>query len=262
MTIPKLAYSSSSPFSFEYVFTLIVGTILLTLLVIFSIYFIWVYKTSQTKLHLEKERIKQELLRVENEVREHTLASVSRELHDNYGQMASLIKINLNLVSNQLSKSDQQLIDNSKDLLHRLVDEISSLSSSLKGDNVSKLGWIKMVAMDFDRLNKLGIKQFKLYDKDPLFVHEKSHEVLLYRIIQELVHNTLKYANAKEVTLTLYSVNDRFILNYRDNGIGFDKNLILLGAGLKNIKARCEMIGAHFQLSSSPNNGVDVIIEI
>jgi signal transduction histidine kinase len=235
--------------SIEYLIPVIGGTTLFGLLLAFIIYFILIYRKTQVKLDFEKERLKSELLRVENEVKEQTLTNVSRELHDNFGQIASLIKINLSMVSKLESSSDQQKITESTELIKQLIGDIKSLSASLNGERISKLGWLKTIAEDIKRINSIGTMQIE-YNSDFASTLTRDKEVILYRIIQELFNNSLKYAQAEKAELNIYTKNNTTTISYTDNGIGFDVNKVVLGSGLINIKERCKMINAELKMTS------------
>ncbi|PCJ29909.1 MAG: hypothetical protein COA99_19015 [Moraxellaceae bacterium] len=243
--------------------TIVTGTLLFGLLTVFIIYFILLYRKSQTKLHFERERRKQELLRAEVEIKEQTLVNVSREIHDNLGQAAALVKINLNLVSKNLSESDQQKIDESKDLLKKLIGDMRSLSESLNGDNIRRKGFIAMIQADVDRVNKLEYIQVNFDHPEGKIPLEADQLVILYRMIQELFTNTLKYAKADKIILSIEQNNQELLLNYADNGIGFNyQSALNKGSGLTNIKDRCEIIGAKLYFDSKINKGVKVKITL
>lgn len=243
--------------------TIITGTLLFGLLTIFIIYFILLYRKSQTKLHFERELKKQELLRAEVEIKEQTLVNVSREIHDNLGQAAALVKINLNLVSKELSQADQQKIDESRDLLKKLIGDMRSLSESLNGDNIRRKGFIAMIQADVDRVNKLEYIQVEFDHPKEKISLETDQLIILYRMIQELFTNTLKYAKADRITLRIQQNDLELLLDYSDNGIGFDyQSALNKGSGLTNIKDRCDIINAKLYFESELNKGVNAKITL
>jgi hypothetical protein len=98
----------------------------------------------------------------------------------------------------------------------------------------------------------------------------KKQEIAIYRILQEALNNTLKYAEATLVNIGIKFQNvDYLAVNYHDNGKGFyiDNNLAnfgmqTLGNGLLNMRERAEMIGASFSLSSKPDEGMTINVLI
>lgn len=247
--------------STEYLIPVISGTILFALLVTFIIYFILLYRKTQYKLDWERERMKQELLRVENEVKEQTLINVSRELHDNFGQVASLIKINLNMISKDLKPGDLQKVSESLLLIRQLIGDIKALSASLSGEKIRKLGWLIALSEDVRRINAIGAMQIEFTEGEHISLpHEK--EVILYRIIQELFNNSLKHAKASQAHLSIESNEGQVFVRYADNGIGFNEDQVVYGSGLTNINERCKMIEAKVELQSQKGEGTRISITL
>jgi signal transduction histidine kinase len=84
----------------------------------------------------------------------------------------------------------------------------------------------------------------------------------LYRVTQELVNNTLKYAKASHVSLDLVKRDGQVILMYEDDGIGFDATSIKKGYGLNNIETRVQSLGGNVEFDAMPGAGSRTIIEI
>lgn len=243
--------------------TIITGTLLFGLLTVFIIYFILLYRKSQTKLYYERERRKRELLQAEVEIKEQTLVNVSREIHDNLGQAAALVKINLNLVSDQLSEADQAKLDESKELMKKLIGDMRSLSQSLNGDNIRRKGFIAMLQTDVERISKTGYVEVNFAHPQENILLDVDQLIILYRMLQELFTNTLKYAKATNIELKIDQNEKELIVNFSDNGIGFDYEKALnKGSGLTNIKDRCEIIDAKLYFESELNEGVKVQITL
>lgn len=243
--------------------TIITGTLLFGLLTVFIIYFILLYRKSQTKLHFERERRKRELLQAEVEIKEQTLVNVSREIHDNLGQAAALVKINLNLISQNIPEADREKINESTELMKKLIGDMRSLSQSLNGDNIRRKGFIATLQSDVDRINKTGYVDVQFEHSPERVSLEADQLIILYRIIQELFTNTLKYAKATTVHLSITEKESLLTVHYTDDGIGFDYQAALnKGSGLSNIKDRCAIIGAKLYFESQLNEGVTVKITL
>lgn len=91
----------------------------------------------------------------------------------------------------------------------------------------------------------------KLNLKSELILHNKEDYILVYRMIQEIIQNILKHAEANEIQIFM----DEKLLEIKDNGRGFDIKSASLGTGIKNIKARASLIGADLEIKSSQNKG-------
>jgi two-component system NarL family sensor kinase len=213
------------------------------LLAVFIIYFLLLYRKKQRDFEKEREAFNKALLQTEIEIREQTLTNISRELHDNIGQIASLIKINLNLLSSDLSEADKLKVADSKELSKQLIKDVRALSVSLKSENLQRFGLIKMLEKDIERYQAAGDLdiQFSYPTNFPNLTADV--EVILYRMSQEIFNNILKHANASSVILSIKSVDSVTTFQFKDNGIGFSEETVEKGSGLLNLAERCKLIG-------------------
>jgi len=93
----------------------------------------------------------------------------------------------------------------------------------------------------------------------------EEKRIHIYRIVQELINNIIKHSRANVVELSLKIVENRVQLRVKDDGVGFDRNVILKenkGDGLQNIIARAELLNAKVYLSTKRGHGVNYLIEI
>ena len=84
----------------------------------------------------------------------------------------------------------------------------------------------------------------------------------LFRITQELINNTLKYAEARKVTIDVVRQKDKLVFTYEDDGIGFELNKVRKGYGLLNMESRVQSVDGHLEISTLPGKGFMAIIEI
>lgn len=247
---------------------IIAGTVLVTVLVGFIIFFVFLYKKAQLKFELERQQFQQALLETEVEIREQTLADIARELHDNIGQIASLAKIQLNMLPSLGGQSEFEKLEESRQLLQHLISEIRGLSNSLNYENVQNVGLIGMMEKDIVRINKSGFVKVIFHNSLSDLSLDSKIAIFLYRMFQEAVNNILKHSEADEVIVTLEQKNQELTLQVADNGIGvkYSELQSLLesstGNGLRNIKHRCKLIGAKFNMESRENIGTFISINL
>ncbi len=250
-----------NPNTTQFLIPIIAGTVLFSGLAVFIVLFIFQYRRAQQKFEWERQQFKQTLLEAEIEIREQTLKNISQELHDNFGQIASLIKINLCMMSINLSTPDREKVDASMDLIRRLIGDIKSLSASLNSENLKRIGFIQAVKNDCERINKAGL-QVELLIKTPLPELQFEIEILLYRMSQEIFSNMLQHSNASNASLHISANEEVLKLAFEDNGRGFDplsdKNR--RGQGLRNLAERCKLLGAVLRIKSSLDVGTNIHI--
>lgn len=244
------------------------GTVIFLLLAGLIITFLFFFQKKQQKNLLEKQQIQsqfaQTLLQSQLEIQEQTLNHISRELHDNLGQVASLIKINLNTLSFHDMEKAMAKIEDTKEITRQLISDIRALSVSLGADRIEETGLAIALETEVERINKSDAFEasFSQQGSIPELNQEKS--VILYRMAQEILNNMIKHSRAKQLTILLQGLENLFILEFNDNGAGFDVNKIKQtgGAGLRNLEHRARMINAKLHIESTPGKGTRVRIEL
>ncbi len=211
-----------------------------------------------------RQQFAQTLLQAQLEIKEQTMEYISRELHDNLSQIASLIKINLNTMRLDPSSPVAEKVEDSKELLRRLITDIKLLSRSLSSDSFASAGLLKSVENDILRINKAdNVSAHFIHNGN---VQEPPYDtaLIIYRMAQEILNNILKHSNATYIACTAEGLQNSLILAFKDNGEGFDPVEMKYneGAGLRNLKQRAELIGAQLIIDSKPGMGTTVRINI
>jgi len=217
-----------------------------------------------TKEHQLKSQFAQTLLQSQIEIQEQTLQHLSRELHDNLGQVASLIKINLNT----LQLNDQQKlvakIEDTKELTRQLIADIKSMSVSLGSDRIEQAGLVAVIETEVERLNKTGefFARLEVTGSTPWI--DKDRAVILYRMTQEVLNNIIKHSRARNISIVVHNTILAFTLSITDDGIGFNTSDLSTesGAGLYNLKNRAALINATLQVQSAPGAGTKIFIDL
>ncbi|MBD1393511.1 sensor histidine kinase [Mucilaginibacter sp. ZB1P21] len=236
-------------------------------LVGFVVYFVAIYNKKQIQNKQEQASLQaafqQELLKTQNEIQEQTLTHVSREIHDNITQVLSFVKLNLAMTGdlNETDKADK--INESRKLVAQVITDLRDLSKSMSFEHIANLGLAKTIAFDVDRINKSGLlKAMFIVAGDALSLGDER-ELVLFRIFQEALNNSLKHSGAKHLKISLQYSEQLFNLTIADDGIGFlTGDLTGNGSGLKNITDRATLIGATATIDSEPGKGCCVKITI
>lgn len=208
-------------------------------------------KMAQMAVEYEKE-----LRNAEQEVQEQVLSNVSRELHDNIGQLLTLIRIQLE----QEKLDDEQLAEKLAPVDNTLTDTIEQvrlLSHNLSTEYLETHGLLYALEKEVDRLS--GLKKLKVHweydgiEKD----FEKGRRIMIFRMVQEVLNNAMKHAVAKNIYISLGNANG-FNLQIRDDGRGFDKEKVLAtgkGAGLQNLVKRAKLADLQLDITTAPGKG-------
>lgn len=244
--------------------TIISSVFFVILLFIFAISISLRYRKRKRENEDLKVQFSQTLLQSQLEIREQTLRHISYELHDNLGQVASLIKINLNTFQfDDKTKAIQKIAD-TKELTLQLIADIKALSVSVGSDHLSRTGILKALEMEVERLNKTG--EFIASFRSEVEVMEISQDraVILYRMVQEILNNCIKHSRAKHIDLIIHNQENKYILAINDDGVGFntEKAGSNVSAGLTNLQNRAQLIQANIKIDSTPGKGTQVTISL
>ncbi len=151
----------------------------------------------------QKSHFRQELLKAQVEIQEQTFQHISSELHDNLGQVAILIKLNLQTISLKDLPKAAQKVEDVTELTKQLITDIRALSVGLSSDRIVQAGLAKALETEVERINKT--EQFiALFTKEgnlPEINNGKA--IILYRMAQEVLNNMVKHSGAKEIRVSL-----------------------------------------------------------
>ncbi|WP_342647905.1 histidine kinase [Mucilaginibacter sp. CSA2-8R] len=230
------------------------------------------FQRSLVKLELEKiameAKQQNELLQNSIMVEEQERKRIARDLHDDLGATISIINMNLKLIRQQqwLNENQSQYflsIDNIIDLSTRAIDTIRSISHQLMPTQLELFGLMKTVVALIKDINQSGKIKAEL-----IINHEwpdVKWEVALgaYRIIMELINNTIKHANASHILLSFARDKQSLLIHFEDDGIGFQNDEEnKAGLGLTNMEARAQGMHGHFTYGNGAEKGIKAIVSI
>jgi signal transduction histidine kinase len=234
----------------------------------FIIYFVFLYRNKQIRNKQEQQELQsvfhQELLRAQIEMQEQTLANISREIHDNITQVLSFVKLNLAMISKSGEELRQIKVDESRELIAQAITDLRDLSKSLSFEHIVQHGLSKTIRIETDRINKTGIIELILKTEGEMYTLGEQRELVLFRIFQETLNNTLKHSGAKHLKISLQYIPELFTLTLEDDGAGFSANSLdnNRGSGLRNMENRAALIGALATIDSSPGNGCCIRVSL
>lgn len=189
---------------------------------------------------------------------------LAQELHDGLGQLLSTVKLNISGLDVNVSGKKEKQLHTSLALIDDACQELRNISHNLMPSALIKLGLIPALKEFTDKINHSGILKIHLQSHGIEQRLNSSIETGLYRIIQELLNNTIKYAHAKNVTIQLIKDENLLTTMIEDDGSGFDVQSIEKsnGIGWKNIKSRVQFLRGNFDIDSYPGRGATITIEI
>lgn len=256
---------------------LIVGTFLF---LVFAIYYghrtyRW-HVQERSKINSEKmvELLKSKSLEVINERlegQEQERKRIARDLHDNLGGLLAAVRIELEVLEKYLKDFPQarEQYVRTYQQLSRASNETRRLSHDMMGLTVEHAGLvpsIQSLCQTFkQQSDQSQIPELQFSANIPSNIRLLPQtQLYLYRIVQELLQNVLKHAQASLVSLQIYSDEDSLSLTMEDDGQGFEyhKNQLNSGIGLGNIFDRVKRLEGKFDIDSQIGRGTIIMIEI
>jgi len=228
------------------------------LVVILSILLIFRRLITQQKRKTAASEQANRLLEAQLKGEETERARTARELHDGVASILSAAKLHIN-AGNCENAASNTLIG---ELIETAVQEIRNISHNLAPETVLNDGFPQAVQEFCRRVNRPGT-QLECYLVGELPKLDESTELILYRVIQEAVTNTMKHAEATESIVQLVGNGTRLSITIEDNGKGFDlQQLKQTGIGLQNLSSRMMLLRGSHEIRSAPGNGTSIYIEI
>jgi two-component system, NarL family, sensor kinase len=227
--------------------------------------FIWLYQKRTVAFNSEKEKMQnyfqQELLRTQLEIQEQTFRTISQEIHDNIGQILSLAKLNLNTIDLQKEAQAAEKINAARDLVSKTIHDLRDLSKTLNTETIAALVFLNAVETELNLLQKTGTLQTSFELSGIPVRLDAQKQLILFRIVQEALHNVIKHARASAIRVKAAFVQEQFELLIVDDGCGFAKNTMpVFGSGLRNMQSRSKLIGADWQVESADGEGTTIRI--
>ncbi|MCL2097863.1 MAG: tetratricopeptide repeat protein [Bacteroidales bacterium] len=238
-------------------YTLLGLVLSITLLLVAGI-FIFRHKLHKNRIkQLEQEKqLTATQAVLDGEVQERS--RIARDLHDGLGSILSVAKYNLaDIKKSAVQEIDVERFDKALSLLDESMREMRRVAHHLMPESLSSLG-LKQSAADF--CSSVAHVKFNWYGEETRF--DQKMEVMLYRIMHELVNNALKHSGASHILVEIVRYADRVILTVQDNGCGFDPSVEAKGMGLSNIRTRVAAYKGNLLVDAKPEVGTEVNVEL
>lgn len=236
-------------------FSVIVGTSLFGFILAFTIYFIVKYSVLQKQFLLKQIEFQDKIIKFEAELLNETNEQFRRELHDNFGSLLSITRMQLKAHMGLINEDQQKLILSSILMIDELIKEVKNKSNFLLQnqfyENDLNLA-VERLVQSINDANSLMI-DFKAKGLGLRF--QEKNGIQVYRMIQEILNNTIQHSKAEIISLEMEGFEDCYIINYYDNGCGFDVNdsFFTSGYGLKTLAERAKLIGGKLHIESKKN---------
>lgn len=246
---------------------IIITSLFILILIFFIVFILFLYQrrhiSYQKGLEVLKSDFEKTLLTTQLEIQEQTFQSISREIHDNIGLSLTLAKLNLNTIDWNNAAHSQEKVVGSINFISRAIEDLSYISKALHTGFIEENGLLKALELEINKIQKLGIYNIR-YDVTGSPVYMKTQkELVIFRIIQEVLNNCIKHAEATAISLLLNYQSNQVEIELSDDGVGFSRRPTGgKGTGLMNIVKRAAYIEGSCQINSFPGKGTTVLLKI
>ena len=232
----------------------------LSILAFFIFFFvISIIKHQKRKLISHEEKMRDEIILLEKE-----RARLSSDLHDELSPMLSAIKLQLECLE-PIEEEDKALLEKTGKYIDHTIQKVREISNAVMPYSLQRNGLEAALGEYMNMINQIGKVTVELHNQLPATIEDKDLQVHLYRIIQEIVNNAVKHAEANYIAVGLAKEKDKLVIDIKDDGKGFDDEQVAKygkGLGLRNIMARVDILKGTVYLETAKNKGTHYSIEI
>jgi signal transduction histidine kinase len=242
----------------------IFASLLLAVILLLSIYF-YAQRTKRNKL-LNAQKMQEAEIAHQKELLQSVITSqeaerkrIGMDLHDEVGAALSTLRLKIEQGAGEMPATAGYKAD-----IDKIIANMRHISHSLSPRIAGNFGFYDAIHELADGVNRSGAIHIQVdFDESrlPVFANEQA-PMALYRVVAELVNNTLKHAQAQQVQLRVTVAEGIMEIAYSDDGIGMKANPGTAGMGMQNIESRLGIIGASWALREPPTGGYGIHIMI
>ena len=222
--------------------------------------------TQRAAMQLAELQHRESLLNAAIQSQEDERKRIGRDLHDDVGSALSNLRMVIGeIVANKEPETVSAASANYKPLIDNIITNVRNISHSLSPPGLELFGLEHTLHELCDNINLSGNLKLSLDNKagEQLDDIGVQNSLAIYRVIQELVANTMKHANAGSAAIVVDKNADQLLLHYKDDGKGFDTNANKkTGMGLQNIESRLRLVNATYRIESAPGKGFNIFITL
>ncbi|MEO8146072.1 MAG: histidine kinase [Bacteroidia bacterium] len=236
----------------DFIFLIIVTSVALTFVAVLFTAIVIRY----SKLRARRQ---EELLKATYVAQEMERNRIAEDMHDDIGPRLSALKFSVEALNSELDSDNRNdIATETNDSLDHVIRQIRGIVRNLSSKYIAEKGIIHQlheVKKQFEQNGRIKI-ELNLDDLNGKYDLDKDFEVNLFRVLQELTNNSVKYSEGNRINIDVVKTGDLFKINYADNGKGFDSDNVNKGLGLNSIDARIRLYKGLYQVITSPDKGV------
>ena len=246
------------------------GVVLLLIMGVTLLLFFFFSRKKIVEKQLEKKNLEidhqKEIIQSIIITQEEERKRIAQDLHDDISAKLNVINLNANLLKGGDLSSEEYVIVNDTilEVTDKTLESARNIAHNLLPPILEEFGLkdaVEELADSFNNSKKITIDYNLAYPKGYLISEQELH---LFRIVQELINNSVRHGKAKNSSIDICLKNNKLLFNYTDNGVGFNmKNKKhKKGLGIKNIESRVALLQGNYTITTAKNNGFKISITL
>ncbi|SFU27011.1 Signal transduction histidine kinase [Pustulibacterium marinum] len=250
---------------------IIVSSVMMLLLMSLSlVLFFFISRRKIIQKEVEKQQLtldhQKEMIHSGIETQEEERKRIAQDLHDDISSKLNVVSLNAQyLLEENLTKEEQhQMLQQVLQITNGTLETSRKIAHNLLPPILDKFGLgaaVDEICEEYDNSKKVSVRFSNQYQENFLTSQQELH---LFRVVQELLNNSLKHGKATEISLSITTNEQNLTLRYVDNGKGFDtqNETLKKGLGLRNIDTRLDLLNGNVAYNSSVGNGFKATITL
>lgn len=237
-------------------YTTLFVSVLIAVIIIYFVSSIILYH--RRYIRLQRERIMAEINLLENERKR-----IATDLHDSTGPLLSTVKLMINSLESA-SEEDKELIGKSTKYIDDTIATLRQISHNLLPNTLERKGLIEATREFVQQISDKKLLEIQLHTTGDIRIRPEK-AIHIFRIIQEIVYNTIKHAHATHLQIAINPDGDHLLLLIREDGAGFDVKKAKeesAGLGMRSLEIRTDILQGVLSITSAPGQGTNYFIRI
>ena len=231
---------------------------------------ILLYVRNQNKILKQRQQLQfkeiehqKELLQAIIESQETERKRIGQDLHDDVGTALSSLRLTIEMFKPASEEdNNNKHVKLSKEIIDKVIRDVRYISHNLSPPTLSYYGLAAAIEEKASFINNSGQLTISLINnaEQVLKVISLPASVALYRVLEELINNTIKHAGATQSIIKIAAADNALLIAYSDNGKGMDASAVVVGMGMQNIESRLTVINADYVIDTAAGQGFRVNI--
>lgn len=267
MKLDLIMVDAVAPTISEFTIIFSIATLGMLALAMVIVFFVLFYQRKMLENKLQRQKLETEhqekMLMAALESQEHERERLARDLHDSIGLMLSTIRISL-MTPPKIEGSESGMTQQVKTMIDDTIDSVRRISRDLMPPSLERFGFAQAVHEMCNQYAMVSGVKVECLENGSAVSMDKTKEIMLFRIVQELVNNALKHSGSAIIHVSIQWTH-LLEVKVADQGVGFnveEKKKAASGLGLFNIQNRAKILGASLKYDTGPDQGTIVTIKM